>query len=205
MKLIKKDIEYLQMHEHIYNVNFLSYRNLSISMKKLQFYNQKFNNQFYVHDQMTINILKQLIFDRIRKLYDTNIGLEFENADGYLLHNRITATLKKNEIIEVNIFEVKSINYTFDFDGGEADMESNNDLTVYELEQRIRETFCLGKNVKLFSNMKKINKNTYIKNFDKFQLVFKNIDKQFSICQMIGRKYEVIVRDKSFNLMYMIK
>jgi hypothetical protein len=62
---------------------------------------------------MTINVLKQLIFDRIHKLYDTNIGLEFENADGYLFQNRITATLKKNVFIGVNIFEVKLINYVF--------------------------------------------------------------------------------------------
>jgi hypothetical protein len=126
-------------------------------------------------------------------------GLEFENADGYLFDNRKAATLKKNEVIGVNIFEVKLINYVFEFDGGEADMESNNNLTVYELEQQVRETFCLGKNVKLFSNMKKINKNTYIKNFDKFQMVFKNIDGQFSMCEMIERKYEITVRDKSFN------
>jgi hypothetical protein len=190
MKLIKKGVEYLQVHEHVYDINFSSYRKLSISVKKLQFYNQKFNIQFYVHDQMTINILKQLIFDRVHKLYDTNIGLEFESADGYLFDNKICATLKKNEIIGVNVFE---------FDGGEADMENNNNLTVYELKQQIRETFCLGKNVKLFSNMKKINKYTYIKNFDKFQMVFKNIDKQFSMCEMIERRYEVIVRDKSFN------
>jgi hypothetical protein len=148
---------------------------------------------------MTINILKQVIFDRVHKLYDSNIGLEFENADGSLFDNRIVATLKKNEIIGVNVLVVKLSNYVFKFDRGEAEMESHNNLTVYELEQQIRETFYFGKNVKLFSNMKKINKNTYIKNFDKFQLVFKNIDKQFSICEMMERKYEVTVRDKSFN------
>jgi hypothetical protein len=38
----------------------------------------------------------------------------------------------------------------------------------------------------------------YINNFEKFQPVFKNVDKQFSLCAMIERKYEVIVRDKSF-------
>jgi hypothetical protein len=94
---------------------------------------------------MTINILKQLIFERINKLYSMNIGLEFENTDGYIFDNRIAATLKKNEIIGVNIFEVKLINYVFEFDGGEADMESNNNITVYELEQQLRENFCLGK------------------------------------------------------------
>jgi hypothetical protein len=99
---------------------------------------------------MTINILKQLVFERVHKLYDINIGLEFENADGYIFDNRIAATLKKNEIIGVNIFEIKLINYTFEFDGGEADMEGSNNLTVHELEQQVRENFCLGKNVKLF-------------------------------------------------------
>jgi hypothetical protein len=78
-------------------------------------------------------------------------------------------------------------------------MESNNNLIIYELEQQVRETFCLSKNIRLFSNMKKVNKSMYIKNFDKFQLVFKNIDKQFSMCEMIERKYEITVRDKSFN------
>jgi hypothetical protein len=107
---------------------------------------------------MTINILKQLIFDRVHKLYETNFGLEFETAEGYLFDNRIAATLKKNEIIGVNVFEIKLINYVFEFDGGEADMESNNNLTIYELEQQVRETFYLGKNIKLFSNMEKVNK-----------------------------------------------
>jgi hypothetical protein len=173
IKLINKGMGYLLVYEHIYDINFLSYRNLSISMKKLQFYNQKFDIQFYVHDQMTINILKQLIFDRVHKLYETNFGLEFETAEGYLFDDGIAATLKKNEVIGVSVFE---------FDGGEADMESNNNLTIYELKQQVLETFCLDKNIKLFSNMKKVNKNMYIKNLDKFQKVFKNIDKQFSMC-----------------------
>jgi hypothetical protein len=46
--------------------------------------------------------------------------------------------------------------------------------------------------------MKKVNRNIYIKNFEKFQQVFKNLDKQFSLCVMIDRKYEVVIRDKSF-------
>jgi hypothetical protein len=78
-------------------------------------------------------------------------------------------------------------------------MESNNNITVYELEQQLRENFCLGKNIKLFANMKKINKQDYIKNYDKFQMIYKNMDNQYSICEMIGRKFEVIVRDKSYN------
>jgi hypothetical protein len=98
--------------------------------------------------------------------------------------------LKKNEIIGVNTFEIKLINYTFEFDGGETDMESNNNITVFELEQQLRENFCLGKNVKLFANMKKINKQNYIKNFEKFQLVYKTIDKQYSMCEMIDRQFK---------------
>jgi hypothetical protein len=172
---------------------------LPFSLKKLQFFNQKFNIQFYVHNQKTINILKQLLFETIHKLYDINIGLEFENADGYIFDNRIAAMLKRNEISRVNIFEIKLINYTLEFGGGEADMENNNNLTVHELEQQIRENFCLGKNVKLFANMKKINKQNYIKNYEKFQMVFKNMDNQYTMCEMIDRKYEVIVKDKSFN------
>jgi hypothetical protein len=127
-----------------------------------------------------------------------NIGLEFETTEGLLFDNRIAATLKKNEIISVNIFEIKLINYIFEFDGGEADLKSNNNLTISEFEQQIRKIFNLGKNVKLFSNMKKVNKNMYIKNFEKFQLVIKDINKQFSMCEMIERKYEITVRDKSF-------
>jgi hypothetical protein len=199
MKLMKNGIEFFDVHEHEYDINILNFRYLPFSLKNLQFNNQKFNIQFYVHDQMTIITLKQLLFDRIHKSYDTNIGLEFENADGYIYDNRIAATLKKNEIIGVNTFEIKLINYTFEFDGGEADMESNNNITVYELEQQLRENFCLGKNVKLFANMKKINKQNYIKNYEKFQLVYKTIDKQYSMCEMIDRQFEVIVRDKSYN------
>jgi hypothetical protein len=126
-----------------------------------------------------------------------NIGLEFENADGYIFDNRIAATLKKNKIIGVNIFEIKLINYSLEFDESEADMESNNNITVYELELQLRENFCMGKNVKLFANMKKINKQDYIKNYEKFQMVYKNMDNQYSMCEMIDRKFEVIVRDKS--------
>jgi hypothetical protein len=145
MKLMKNGIEFIDVHEHEYDVNFLNDRYLPFSLKKLQFFNQKFDIQFYVHDQMTINILKQLLFERNHKLYDINTSLEFENADGYIFDNRIAATLKKNEIIGVNIFEIKLINYTFEFDGGESDMESNNNITVYELEQQLRENFCLGR------------------------------------------------------------
>jgi hypothetical protein len=62
MKLIKKGMEYLQVHEHIYDINFLSYRNLSTSLKKLQFYNQKFDIQFYVLDQMKIQYFETTDF-----------------------------------------------------------------------------------------------------------------------------------------------
>jgi hypothetical protein len=47
--------------------------------------------------------------------------------------------------------------------------------------------------------MKKINKQNYIKNYEKFQMVYKNLDNQYSMCEMIDRKFEVIVRDKSYN------
>jgi hypothetical protein len=198
MKLMENGIEFFNVHEHEYDVNFLDYRFLTLSLKKLQFHNQNFNIQLYVHDQMTVNILKQLVFDRIYKLFDMNIGLEFENAEGFIFDNRIAATLRKNEIIAVNVFEIRVINFTFEFDGGEADMESNNNITVYELEQQLRENFCLGKNVKLFSNMKKINKQNYVKNYEKFQMVYKNMDNQYSMCEMIDRQYEIIVRDMSF-------
>jgi hypothetical protein len=73
---------------------------------------------------MIINILKQLIFDRVHELYDMNIGLEFQNTDGYIFDNRIAAKLKKNEVIGVNVFEIKLSNYIFEFDGGEADMDA---------------------------------------------------------------------------------
>jgi hypothetical protein len=95
MKLMKNGIEFLDVHEHEYDVDFLNYRYLPFSLKKLQFHNQKFSIQFYVHDQMPINILKQLIFERIHKLINMNIGLEFENADGYIFDNRIAATLRR--------------------------------------------------------------------------------------------------------------
>jgi hypothetical protein len=117
----------------------------------------------------------------------------------YIFDNRIAATLKKNEIIGVNVFEIKIINYIFEFDGGEADMECSNNTTIYELEQQLRKNFCLGKNVKLFANMKNIDRNEYVKNYEKFQMVIKNMNKQYSMCEMIDRKYEVIVRDKSYN------
>jgi hypothetical protein len=56
MKLMKNGIEFSDVHEHEYDVNFLNYRYLPFSLKKLQFFNQKFNIQFSVHDQMAINI-----------------------------------------------------------------------------------------------------------------------------------------------------
>jgi hypothetical protein len=64
-----------------------------------------------------------------------NIGIEFDTTDGYLFDTKIAATLKKNEIIRVNIFEIKIINYTLEFDGGEADIEGNNNITIFEFEQ----------------------------------------------------------------------
>jgi hypothetical protein len=130
-----------------------------------------------------------------------NIGIEFETAEGYLFDTNIAATLRKNKIISVNIFEVKIIDYILEFDGGKADIDCNNNLTRCEFEQLVRKTFFRGKNIKLFSNMKKINRNMYIKNFEKFQLVFKNMDKQFSLYEMIDRKFEVIIRNKSFIFM----
>jgi hypothetical protein len=47
--------------------------------------------------------------------------------------------------------------------------------------------------------MKKINKQNYVKNYEKFQMVYKNMDNQFSLCEMIDRQYEVTVRDMSFS------
>jgi hypothetical protein len=47
--------------------------------------------------------------------------------------------------------------------------------------------------------MKKINMQNYIKNYDRFQMVYKNMDNQYSICEMIDRKFEITVRDKSYN------
>jgi hypothetical protein len=46
--------------------------------------------------------------------------------------------------------------------------------------------------------MKKVNKSYYIKKFKKFQMLYKNIDKQYSKCEMIEIKYEVTKGDKSF-------
>jgi hypothetical protein len=61
-----------------------------------------------------------------------------------------------------------------EFDGGETNIECDNNLTIFEFEQKVRKTFFLGENVKLFTNLKKPNKNTYIKNFENFQLVYKD-------------------------------
>jgi hypothetical protein len=58
MKLMKNGIEFIDVHEHEYDVNFLTYRYLPFSLKKLQFFNQKVDIQFYVHDQMTVNIFE---------------------------------------------------------------------------------------------------------------------------------------------------
>jgi hypothetical protein len=162
IKLIKRGVEYLQVHDHNYDIDFVFYKKLSITMKKSHFYNQKFEFQFYVHDQMTINLLKQLIFERIHKLYDINIGIEFETAEGFLYDTRIAATLRKNEIIGVDTFEIKMINYILEFDGGEVDIECNNNLTICEFEHQVRKTFFLGKNIKLFSNLKNPNMNMHI-------------------------------------------
>jgi hypothetical protein len=39
MKLMKNGIEFFDVHEHEYDVNFLNYRYLPFSLKKLQFHN----------------------------------------------------------------------------------------------------------------------------------------------------------------------
>jgi hypothetical protein len=71
---------------------------------------------------MSVNLFKQILFNRVHGFYKTNIWLEFETANGYIFDNIIAATLKKNEIIGVNVFEIKLINYTLEFDGGEAEL-----------------------------------------------------------------------------------
>jgi hypothetical protein len=50
IKLIKKGVEYLQIHDHKYVINFLSYRNLSISMKSYNFIikNLTFNSMYTI-------------------------------------------------------------------------------------------------------------------------------------------------------------
>jgi hypothetical protein len=95
LMLMKTGIERFYVHEHNYDVNFLSYRILPICLKKLQFYNQKFDFHLYIHDQMSVNLLKQILFNRVQKLFDTNIGLEFETTNGIIFDDRIVATLKK--------------------------------------------------------------------------------------------------------------
>jgi hypothetical protein len=51
---------------------------------------------------MTMKIMKQLIFDRVHQLYNKNIGMEFETAEGFLFDPTIAAVLRKEEIINVN-------------------------------------------------------------------------------------------------------
>jgi hypothetical protein len=46
--------------------------------------------------------------------------------------------------------------------------------------------------------MRKPNRNTYIKDFDKFQLVFKYIDKNYILCSLFERIYEVTMQEKSY-------
>jgi hypothetical protein len=41
---------------------------------------------------MTVNILKQLIFERVHNLYNINIGIELETTEGYLFDTTIAAT-----------------------------------------------------------------------------------------------------------------
>jgi hypothetical protein len=79
------------------------------------------------------------------------------------------------------------------FDGGDTYIECENNLTVFEFEQKVRKPFFLGENVKILTEMKKPNPNTYIKDFNKFQLAFKEMNKQLSFCALFDRIYEITV------------
>jgi hypothetical protein len=73
LKRKKIGVERFYVHEHNYDMNFLSYKILPICLKKLQFYNQKFDFHKYIHDQMSVNLFKQILFNRVHGFYKTNI------------------------------------------------------------------------------------------------------------------------------------
>jgi hypothetical protein len=52
--------------------------------------------------------------------------------------------------------------------------------------------------MKLVAKMKNPSPKAYIKDFDKFQLAFKEMNEQFSLCSLFERIYEITVLNKSF-------
>jgi hypothetical protein len=89
----------------VYNINFFSFRNLSIFLKNFLFYNQKFEFQIYLPEYTTVKLMKQLIFDRIHHLFNRNIGMEFEITEGFGFDTTIVAVIEKSKVIYVNIFD----------------------------------------------------------------------------------------------------
>jgi hypothetical protein len=105
-KLTKSGVEYFQVHQHNYNIDFFSFRILSIPLKNFLFYSQNFEFQIYFSEHATVKIMKQLIFDRVHHIVTRNIGLEFEITEGFLFDTTIEAVLDKDKIIHVNIFDI---------------------------------------------------------------------------------------------------
>jgi hypothetical protein len=89
-----------------------------------------------------------------------------------------------------------------EFDEGDTYNEGQNNLTMYEFEQKVRKTLFLGENIKIFVEMKTLTPNTCIKDFNKFQLAFKEINKQLALCSLVDRIYEIIILNKSYILQY---
>jgi hypothetical protein len=113
--------------------------------------------------------MKQLIFDIVHHLFNRNIGLEFKITEGFLFDITIAAVIEKGKIIHINIFDIEKGDYILGYDDGGVYIKCENNLIIFELEQKIRKTLVFGENVKILTDMKTPNPNTYIKDFNKFQ------------------------------------
>jgi hypothetical protein len=102
--------------------------------------------------------------------------------------------IENKKMTHFKIFEIEKKQFNLEFDEEETYIECENNLTIHEFEQ----TFCLGENIKIFSNMKKPNPDAYIKDVDKFQITFKDNNKQYLLCSLIEKLYTAQI----FNKLY---
>jgi hypothetical protein len=145
-----------------------------------------------------VKFTKQLIFDRIHQRYNKNFGIEFEANEGILYDSILAAVIENKKMIYFKTFIIKKKQFDREYDGRETYIECENNLTVFEFEQKIRQTFLLEDNVKIVNNMKKPNQNTYIKDFEKFQLAFKDVERNYILSSLFERIYEVTMLEKSY-------
>jgi hypothetical protein len=76
-------------------------------LKNFLFYKKDFEFQRYLPEQTLVKLMEQLVFDRIHKLFNKNVGIEFEITEGFLFDTTIAAVINNGKMIYVNLFDIE--------------------------------------------------------------------------------------------------